>query len=96
MDPTKFIGIGQRFISRVHNRPIVLYPLEKIIDDVVAPLRNLKRQVRATSSTDGCTWNNQSIHLNPGILRTGGTDTPGSGKDLSGDQKRHERRQPTP
>ena len=90
MNTAVLIRVGQWFISGIHDGTILLHPFEKVIHDVICALRELKREDRllrvamVRSSRD-----DESVHLNPGVLGTRRADTSGPRKDLSGDQKGH-------
>ena len=49
MNAAILIGVGQRFISRIHDGSILLHPFEEIVHDMVGALRDLKRK-RASCS----------------------------------------------
>ncbi len=90
MNSAELIRIGQWFISGIDDGTILLHPFEEVIHDVISTLRKLKRKNRLLRVAMGrSSRNDESIHLNPGILRPRPADTSGSSKDLPGDQEGH-------
>ncbi len=86
MNTSILIGVGQRLIPRVHNRPIVLHPFEEIVHDVVGPLGNLERHDRPVLGIpQPRPMQNEPADLHPLIGITGATDSPGAGENLPGD-----------
>ena len=84
MNTTILIRVGQRFIPRIHDGAILLHPFEEIIHDVIGALRKLKGKNRLLRVAMGrSSRHDESVHLNPGILRPRPTDTPGARQDLS-------------
>ena len=76
MEPPIFAIIRERFVTCVDNRPIKLHPLINIVDDMIRPLTDLKRDMP---------W---SIgHFEVESQRIGLPNPAGAGKDLSGGQK---------
>src|SRR4029077_20155301 len=90
MNAPVLIWISQRFISGIHDGPILLHPFEEVIHDVICPLRELKRKDRLLRITvTRAPRYDEPVHLNPGVLGTSRADTPRSRKYLPGNQERH-------
>src|SRR5688572_31189585 len=90
MNAPVLIRIGQRFISGIHDGPILLHPFEEIIHDIIGTLGELKRKERFLRiAVARASRHDEPVHLNPGVLGTRRTDTSRSRKYLSGDQEGH-------
>ena len=97
VNATVLIRVGQWFISGIHDSAILLHPFEEVIHDVICALRELKREDRLLRvAMVRSSRHDESVHLNPGVLRARRADTSGSRKDLSGDQKGHKRPEAAP
>src|SRR4026207_1632021 len=90
MNAPVLIRVGQRLISGIDDRAVLLHPLKEIVHNIVSALRDLKREESLLSVPMArASRHKESIHLNPAALRTSCADTPGSGKDLPGNEEGH-------
>ncbi len=97
MNAPVLIRVGQRLISGIDDRAVLLHPFEEIIHDVIGALRDLKREERLLRvAMARASRHKESIHLNPAVLRARCADTPGPCKDLPGHEEGHKGSEASP